>query len=82
MNKNITNPNTNKNFKEENMMNVKMTCDHCKKEFEGETLFLKTYLGNYIVSEDGVIEGDEEIGEEYCLCPECAKEFNNFINNK
>lgn len=80
MNKNITNPATNKNFKEENTMNVKITCDRCNKEFEGEALFLKTYNGNYTVSEDGVIEGDEEIGEEYSLCPECAKEFNNFIN--
>lgn len=61
-------------------MNMKQTCNRCGKEFEEEAMFLKTYLGNYIVSEDGVIEGDEEIGEEYCLCPECAKEFNNFIN--
>lgn len=79
MNKNIIN-NSNINNKEENIM--KMTCDRCHNEFEGETLFLKTYLGNYSVSEEGIIEGDEEIGEEYCLCPECAKKFNDFINNK
>ena len=59
-------------------MKIALTCDRCNKEFEGETMFFKTYLGNYSISEEGVIEGDEEMGEEYC----CTKEFNNFINNK